>query len=115
MKISGKGPIMAYSLDDNSLSDNDVGYRSYPSIHPVFNAFVKRMETPSIGEPAHTDAREFEDGKLMLGKLTPLNDANWDNRMSRVGKEKLTEIMRGSRLIGMVNWTMLPHMSRVWA
>src|SRR5204863_9209215 len=26
-----------------------------------------------------------------------------------------TEIIKDSKLVGMVNWTMLPHMSRVWA
>jgi len=69
----------------------------------------------SVGEPAHTDALEFADGKLMLGKLTPLNDVNWDNLVSRVGAAQLKQLMSGSQLIGMVNWTMLPHMSRIWA
>src|SRR5207302_4443874 len=31
------------------------------------------------------------------------------------GREKLKQLIDGSRLIGMVNWTMLPHMSRIWA
>jgi sugar/nucleoside kinase (ribokinase family) len=115
MKLGGNGPIMANALASIGMSVTYVGNLGYPVIHPVFNEFVKKTTVYSIGEPAHTDALEFEDGKLMLGKLTPLNDANWDNLMSRVGREKLTEIMRGSRVIGMVNWTMLPHMSRVWA
>src|SRR5881394_610090 len=76
---------------------------------------ANRAKVISIGEPGHTDALEFEDGKLMLGKLTPLNDVTWDNLISRVGREKLIELMTDSRLIGMVNWTMLPHMSRIWA
>src|SRR5204863_9391185 len=82
---------------------------------PVFREFARKAHVISIGEPAHTDALEFDDGKLMLGKLMPLNEVNWDNLMSRIGKEPLKEMIAGSRLIGMVNWTMLPHMSRIWA
>ena len=62
-----------------------VGNLGYPNIHPVFADFAKKAQVVSIGEPGHTDALEFDDGKLMLGKLTPLNDVNWDNLMQRVG------------------------------
>src|SRR5438045_1143289 len=115
MKLGGNGPIMATALANVGLSVTYVGNAGYPNIHPVFADLANKATIFSIGEPAHTDALEFDDGKLMLGKLTPLNDANWDNLIGRVGKEKLTELLRGSRLIAMVNWTMLPHMSRVWA
>src|SRR6266545_822451 len=115
MKLGGNGPIMANALVAMGLSVTYVGNLGYPNIHPVFEDLAKKAKVFSIGEPAHTDALEFDDGKIMLGKLTPLNDANWDNLLARVGKEKLTEIISDARLIGMVNWTMLPHMSRVWA
>ena len=45
----------------------------------------------------------------------PLHDVNWDNLLSRVGEEVLKKLVGRSKLIGMVNWTMLPHMSRIWA
>ncbi|HYO11076.1 MAG TPA: hypothetical protein VER17_19075 [Tepidisphaeraceae bacterium] len=115
MKIGGNGPIMANALVNLGLPVTYVGNLGYPTIHPVFAEFARKATVHSIGEPAHTDALEFEDGKLMLGKLEPLNDANWDNLMGRLGKEKLTELLSGSHLIAMVNWTMLPHMTRVWA
>src|SRR5439155_25425634 len=115
MKLGGNGPIMANALANLGLAVTYVGNLGYPNIHPVFADMVGRMKAVhSIGEPAHTDALEFDDGKLMLGKLSPLHDANWDNLIRRVGKEKLTEILAGSRLIAMLNWTMLPHMTRVW-
>jgi sugar/nucleoside kinase (ribokinase family) len=116
MKLGGNGPIMANALASMGVAVTYVGNLGYPNIHPVFEPLAKKAAAVySIGEPAHTDALEFDDGKVMLGKLQPLNDANWDNLIGRIGKEKLTEIMSGSRLIAMVNWTMLPHMTRVWA
>jgi sugar/nucleoside kinase (ribokinase family) len=114
-KLGGNGPIMANALVNLGVSLTYIGNLGYPTIDPVFADLAKRATVHSIGEPAHTDALEFEDGKLMLGKLQPLNDANWDNLIRRVGKEKLIDIMSGSRLIAMLNWTMLPHMTHVWA
>jgi sugar/nucleoside kinase (ribokinase family) len=114
-KLGGNGPIMANALANIGVSVTYVGNLGYPNIDPVFEELAKKATVHSIGEPAHTDALEFDDGKLMLGKLEPLNDANWDNLIGRLGKEKLTEILCGSQLIAMVNWTMLPHMTRVWA
>lgn len=115
MKLGGNGPIMANALAAAGMDVTYIGNLGYPNLHPVFNEFAQRAKVISIGEPGHTDALEFDDGKLMLGKLTPLGDVNWDNLLARVGKEKLSEVLGKSRLIGMVNWTMLPHMSRIWA
>ena len=116
MKIGGNGPITANALASFGMAVTYVGNLGYPNLHPVFTDLASKLTAVhSIGEPAHTDALEFEDGKLMFGKLQPLDDANWDNLLARVGREKLIEIMSGSRLIAMLNWTMLPHMTRVWA
>jgi sugar/nucleoside kinase (ribokinase family) len=115
MKLGGNGPIMANALAAAGVEVTYIGNLGYPNVHPVFNEFAKRAKIISIGEPGHTDALEFDDGKLMLGKLTPLDDVNWDNLINRVGKDELGRLIGQSKLIGMVNWTMLPHMSRIWA
>ncbi len=116
MKLGGNGPLMANALASAGVSVTYVGALGYPSVHPVFEEFARKMtEVVSIAEPAHTDALEFEDGKLMLGKLTPLGEVSWDTILARLGRERLKELMARSSLIGMVNWTMLPHMSRIWA
>src|ERR1043165_6314190 len=89
MKLGGNGPIMANALASIGMDVTYIGNLGYPNIHPVFTEFASRARVYSIGEPAHTDALEFEDGKLMLGKLTPLNQVNWDNLLERIGREKL--------------------------
>src|SRR6266478_4463142 len=77
-KLGGNGPIMANALASLGLDVTYLGNLGYPEIHPVFQDFARKAHVISIGEPAHTDALEFADGKLMLGKLTPLNEVNWD-------------------------------------
>jgi sugar/nucleoside kinase (ribokinase family) len=115
MKLGGNGPIMANALASAGLSITYVGNLGYPNIHPVFQEFAGRAKVISIGEPGHTDALEFEDGKLMLGKITAMNDVNWDNLVSRAGGEaKLKQLIADAKLVATVNWTMLPHMSHVW-
>lgn len=114
-KLGGNGPIMANALAAAGIDVTYVGNLGYPNIDPVFEDLARRAHVVSIGDPAHTDALEFEDGKLMLGKLSPLDDVSWDNLIARVGRDRLKSMMSDARLIGMVNWTMLPHMSRIWA
>ena len=114
-KLGGNGPIMANALASMGLDVTYVGNLGYPNIDPVFEDFARKAKVISIAEPGHTDALEFDDGKLMLGKHETLHDVNWDNLLSRVGREKLKQLLDGSHLIGMVNWTMLPNMSRIWA
>jgi sugar/nucleoside kinase (ribokinase family) len=114
-KLGGNGPIMANALASMGLDVTYVGNLGYPNLDPVFHDFAKKARVISIAEPGHTDALEFEDGKLMLGKHETLHDVNWDNLLSRVGRDQLKKIMDGAQLIGMVNWTMLPNMSRIWA
>lgn len=114
MKLGGNGPIMANALAAAGIDVTYVGGLGYPSIHPVFAEFASRARVCSIADPGHTDALEFADGKLMLGKLQPLNDVNWANLAARFGVDRLIESFTRSRLIAMTNWTMLPFTSDIW-
>ncbi len=114
-KLGGNGPIMANALASLGASVTYVGNLGYPTIDPVFEELARRATVVSIGDPGHTDALEFDDGKLMFGKHETLGQVNWDNLVGRVGRDRLKALMTDSQLIGMVNWTMLPHMSRIWA
>lgn len=114
-KIGGNGPIMAHALASFGLDVTYVGSLGYPDVDPVFSEFSRRADLRSIAPAAHTDALEFGDGKLMLGKLEPLNDITWENLLARLGAETFEHLLGRSRLIGLVNWTMIPQMSRIWA
>jgi sugar/nucleoside kinase (ribokinase family) len=112
-KLGGNGPIMANALGAAGLGVTYIGSLGYPALHPVFTELAKNSKAISIAEPGHTDALEFEDGKLMLGKHQSLGDVNWENLVQRVGKEQLITLVSEATLIGMVNWTMLPFMSEI--
>jgi len=114
VKLGGNGPIMANALAATGMQVTSVGNLGYPSVHPAFAELAQRATVISIAEAASTDALEFEDGKLMLGKREPLATVTWDNLVARVGRDRLFALFRESDLIGLQNWTMLPHMSGIW-
>jgi sugar/nucleoside kinase (ribokinase family) len=114
-KLGGNGPIMANALASFGIEVTYLGILGYPNLHPVFADFSKRAKVHSIAEPGYTDALEFDDGKIMLGKHQSLKQMNWENIKSRFGLEKFSAHFSGADLVGFVNWTMLTYMSDIWA
>ena len=113
-KLGGNGPIMANALACLGLDVTYIGNLGYPALHPVFLDFATRARVISIADPGHTDALEFADGKLMLGKTEVLGDVNWENLVARVGRPELNALVGGATLVGMLNWTMLPRLGEIW-
>ncbi len=113
-KLGGNGPIMANALAGFGLKVTYLGLLGYPNLHPVFQDFAKRAEVYSIADPGTTDALEFEDGKIMIGKHASLKQCTWENIKARFGRDKFAAKFGGSDLVGFVNWTMLPYMSELW-
>jgi sugar/nucleoside kinase (ribokinase family) len=114
-KLGGNGPIMGNALANLGLKVTYLGNLGYPTLHPVFTEFSKRAEVYSIAPPGTTDALEFDDGKIMMGKHTSLKEVNWENILIRFGRERFATKFGSSDLVGFVNWTMLPYMSDIWA
>jgi len=114
-KLGGNGPIMANALASLGAKVSYLGNLGYPNLHPVFADFAKHAEVHSIAEPGYTDALEFEDGKIMLGKHQSLKQVNWENINTRFGPENFAAKFTGSDFIGFVNWTMLTYMNDIWS
>ncbi len=113
-KLGGNGPIMANALATLGLRVTYVGSLGYPMLHPVFEDFARKATVHSIAPPGHTDAIEFMDGKLMLGKHTPLAEIHWKNLQTRLEPGFFPKHLSQSSLVGFVNWTMIPFMSEIW-
>ena len=114
VKLGGNGPIMANALSALGPAVTCVGPLGEPDLHPAFAEIAARARIVTLGNPAHTDALEFEDGKLMIGKLETLNDITWDHIVERIGQEELVTLFLKSEFVALVNWTMLPHMTEIW-
>ncbi len=114
VKLGGNGPIMANALRALGTPLTYIGNLGAPHLRPVFAEFARGAKVYSIAEPARTDAIEFDDGKLMCGKLETLDEVNWSNLIAHVPEARLVQIFRAASLIALVNWTMLPHMTAIW-
>jgi len=113
-KLGGNGPIMANALTSFGIDTTYIGALGVPSIHAVFEPMIDKCKLISIANPGQTDAVEFLDGKLMIGKRQSLKDVNWDKLKEIVGIENLISLIDESTLIGLENWTMLPYMTGIW-
>lgn len=113
-KIGGNGPIMANALSQHESDITYIGALGQPSIHPVFLGMPTNAKLYSIAEAAHTDALEFHDGKIMLGKMSCLDDVHYANIIKELGEDGLIKLLDETELLATVNWSMLPHMTDIW-
>ena len=113
-KLGGNGPIMANAMATAGLPVTYIGNLGEGTLNPVFNEFAEMATVHSIAEPGHTDALEFDDGKLMLGKHASLRHVNQDTIDQQIGRDKYVEIVRNTKFLGMVNWTMLTKLNTIW-
>ncbi len=113
-KIGGNGPIMCNAMAKHDASIEYIGALGVPSIDDVFSTMADNVTLHSIATAGHTDALEFDDGKILLGKMTSLNDVNYENLIDKIGKEPLIDLLGETDLFATVNWSMLPHMTELW-
>jgi len=115
-KLGGNGPILSNALLEYGVSLTYAGILGKPDIHPVFKPMAEKAKKVfSLGEPGYTDACEFEDGKILIGKHARLAELTWDVFKEGLGgTAEIAKLIGECHLFGMENWTMMPHMSAIW-
>jgi hypothetical protein len=115
-KLGGNGPIMASALLAAGTSVTYIGALGAPQVHPVFAGLAARAKTISLCAPAHTTAVEFDDGKLMFGQMRSLDEVTYERICATMGGEAAFRIeLAAAGLIALVNWTMVPNMTAIFA
>ena len=113
-KLGGNGPIMANALASAGLDVTYIGTLGEPEPHPVFTDLCNAATVHSVLQPGMTDALEFTDGKLMLGKIEHLGALDQSRIDAAIGRDTYRDLVARSHLLGMVNWTMLTGMRSIW-
>lgn len=115
-KIGGNAPIMANALVEGGHRITLAGMiGTKETIEPLFLPLAERCEEVfALAPSGHSDALEFNDGKIILGKLEHLKRLTADEIIAKVGREKFFELLQRSDLFVCANWTMLPFMNELW-
>ncbi len=114
-KLGGNGPIMANALLAAGARVTYVGAVGTPVVHPVFAEMASRARTVSICAAAQTTAIECNDGKLMLGQMRCLDEISYERICSVMGEAAFHAEIAAASLIALVNWTMIPNMTAIFA
>jgi hypothetical protein len=104
-KKGGNAPLMAEAVAKLGVETRCAGTMGRDEIHEVFKTLSANYTPISIGEPASTYAFEFNDGKLMFGKVSALDRINWENIKKTIGLAEFIEMFRESDIAGILNWS----------
>ncbi len=113
-KLGGNATLMAGALQAFNHHIHYIGSLGKPEIEVEFKAFADKCKSVySLTPAAKTDALEFEDGKLLMGKMEMLKEITRDNIEKLIGRQQLKQMTAGSDLLIFNNWTMLPYMNGI--
>ncbi|MFP4282943.1 MAG: PfkB family carbohydrate kinase [Opitutales bacterium] len=112
-KLGGNGPIMANALLAAGVDLRYLGMLGQP-VHPVFAEFAQRSKATSLGSPGITHALEFSDGKIMLGAMADYDNLTYQRIIDSVGEGVFFDLLSRTDLVGLVNWTMIPHLTSIF-
>lgn len=116
VKMGGNAPLMTAALLEGGHRVIFIGaIGTHENIEPLFSDMATRCEKVfPLCSSGHTDAVEFQDGKILLGKMGCVPMIDYDMLLQHLSVAELTEIFDGCDLFASVNWTMLPKMTELW-
>ncbi len=116
IKLGGNGPLMGEAMGRLGARLDYVGSVGLPEMEPVFAPLAAYGTVRPIARPGITLAAEFDDGKIMMGRMEGLREVTFENLERHLGGiEALAMSLRSADVLALVNWTMLPHMTDILA
>ena len=113
-KPGGNGTIFALGLMKYGADIVYVGCTGKNAPDPVFRELEEGAVIIGVADPGRTDAMEFDDGKIIRGKLSPINKLSWEAITEKIPVGQFAAYMDQSDLISFNNWTMISHMNDIW-
>jgi len=119
VRFGGNGPLLSGALGSLGMSVTYIGavgeMDDWGKLDPIYAPFAQRCERViPICPPGLTDAMEFDDGKIMLGKPAHVQEVSWERIKSVVGLDALVEMFDQATLISVVNWTLVGGVGGIW-
>lgn len=115
IKIGGNAPIFAQAILDAGHLISFAGAIGQNLIEPLFKELSKKfIHTFPLAESGKSLALEFQDGKIILGKTTSLNEVNYNNLLLQISEKQLITLLSEQDLVMSANWTMVLSMNAIW-
>ena len=116
-RFGGNGPLLASGLIGLGMRTSYVGCvgDGAGGVHGLFEGFASRCaRVVPIGPPGHTDALEFDDGKIMFNQTSAVQGADWSALVGAVGVAGLRELVGRATVVGIVNWSLCGGVEGIW-
>lgn len=118
-RYGGNGPLLSSALGSLGSPVTFIGAVAteddWGKVDPIYQPFVDKCERViPLCPPGRTDALEFDDGKIMLGKPESVQLATWDRIREVVGLDTLVGMIEQVKLISVVNWTLAGGVEGIW-
>ena len=115
VKMGGNGPLMSSAMGNLGTEIFYTGAVGWPEVHEIFKPLEVFGRVVTLCEPAHTDAFEFFDGKMLMGKLEVLKTITPERLIECCGGEAaLLKELESCQLVALTNWTMVPFATEVF-
>ncbi|HRD56227.1 MAG TPA: hypothetical protein PLC42_07525 [Parachlamydiaceae bacterium] len=116
VKLGGNAPIFTNALLKGGHSITFAGTIGTSSkIEPLFKKIANGCKKVfPLGKSGKTEALEFTDGKLLLGKMEALNELTYPSLIKSIPEKTLIKIFNEIDLFACFNWAMLPHLTTIW-
>ena len=119
IRFGGNGPLLSSALGSLGTSVTYIGavsrendWNRIDSIYKPFADLCARVMP--ICPPGRTDALEFDDGKIMLGKPESVQRVTWELIKQTLGLDTLIELFNQATLLSVVNWTLVAGVEGIW-
>lgn len=115
-RLGGNAPLLTNALLEGGHDLTFIGPIGNPKqIEPLFQQMAKRCrQVFPLGPSALTHALEFQNGKILLGKMNHVMEIGMDTVLKSIPQKKLVALLDQSDLFVCANWTMLPKMTNFW-
>jgi len=90
-----------------------VGVYGDKKLDPIFEPINEICAVYSMGDPAITHVFEFDDGKILMSYMEAVQDISWDSIVSKLGMEKINQLITESDVIGVGYWSLLPAFDEI--
>jgi sugar/nucleoside kinase (ribokinase family) len=119
VRFGGNGPLLSSALARLGSAVTFIGAvgldDDWSTLDPIYAPFADRCaKVLPICPPGRTDALEFADGKIMLGKPESVQRATWDRIKEAVGLDAFVRMINESAIISVVNWTLVGGVEGIW-